>query len=101
MRPVPALKLRNWHFFRKINIFFSGDILQEAVRQLQPGVKVGKILIQRDESSFDKAPILFYKKLPKDISECFVILVDPMLATSGKKVNTKDTNRKIRTTFVI
>ena len=62
----------------------SGDILQEAVRQLEPGVKVGKILIQRDESTVEKTPKLFYKKLPKDIPDCFTILVDPMLATAGK-----------------
>ena len=64
-------------------ICFSGDILQEAVRQLQPGVKVGKILIQRDETTPDKLPQLYYKKLPRDIADCFVILVDPMLATAG------------------
>ena len=61
----------------------TGDILQEAVRQLHPGVKIGKILIQRDENSPDKTPVLFYKKLPRTISSCFVILVDPMLATAG------------------
>jgi len=66
-----------------VSVVRSGDILQEAVRQLEPGVKVGKILIQRDEDCPNKTPKLFYKKLPKDISECFVILVDPMLATSG------------------
>eukprot|EP00093_Oithona_nana_P006740 06740.XXX_128766_130599_1 [CDS] Oithona nana genome sequencing. len=66
-----------------VSVVRSGDILQEAVRQLQPGVKVGKILIQRDESSESKTPVLYYKKLPKDIADCFVILVDPMLATAG------------------
>lgn len=66
-----------------VSVVRSGDILQEAVRQLHPGVKVGKILIQRDENSADKMPVLFYKKLPKDISNCFVILMDPMLATAG------------------
>ena len=50
---------------------------------MEPGVKVGKILIQRDEECPNKTPKLFYKKLPKDIADCFVILVDPMLATSG------------------
>ncbi len=66
-----------------VSVVRSGDILQEAVRQLQPGVKVGKILIQRDESTKDKTPVLFYKKFPKDIADCFVLLVDPMLATAG------------------
>jgi hypothetical protein len=28
----------------------AGDILQEAVRQLHPGVKIGKILIQVSDS---------------------------------------------------
>lgn len=66
-----------------VSVVRSGDILLEACRQLRPGVKVGKILIQRDESTVEKTPKLFYKKLPKDIDSCFVILVDPMLATSG------------------
>jgi len=66
-----------------VSVVRSGDILQEAVRQLEPGVKVGKILIQRDEKCPEKTPKLFYKKLPRDIADCFVMLVDPMLATSG------------------
>ncbi|TRY67566.1 hypothetical protein TCAL_02306 [Tigriopus californicus] len=66
-----------------VSIVRSGDILQEAVRQLEPGVAIGKILIQRDEKHKDKIPILYYKKLPKNISECTVMLVDPMLATAG------------------
>ena len=69
--------------FRTNYVFFLGDILQEAVRQIVPGVKVGKILIQRDESSQEKLPKLFYKKFPRDIADCFVMLVDPMMATSG------------------
>ena len=69
-----------------VSIVRSGDILQEAVRKLSPGIKVGKILIQRDEESPDKRAVLYYKKLPKDISDCFVLLVDPMLATGGSLV---------------
>nr|ACO10959.1 Uracil phosphoribosyltransferase [Caligus rogercresseyi] len=66
-----------------VSIVRSGDILQEAVRQISPGVKLGKILIQRDETHVDKIPIFLYDKYPKDISTCFVILTDPMLATAG------------------
>ncbi len=67
-----------------VSVVRSGDILQEAVRQLVPGTAVGKILIQRDEAAEDKRPILYYKKLPKDVAERFVMLVDPMLATAGE-----------------
>ena len=66
-----------------VSIPRSGDILQEAVRQVCPGVGIGKILIQRDETQSDKRAVLFYKKLPKYIADCFVILVDPMIATAG------------------
>lgn len=66
------------------NFRTSGDILLEAVRQVEPGVAIGKILIQRDESHPEKLPELFYQKLPKDIAERFVILVDPLLATAGE-----------------
>lgn len=69
-----------------VSIVRSGDILQEAVRYLQPGVSVGKILIQRDESKPDKPAVLYYKKLPKNISDSYVILVDPMLATGGSAI---------------
>jgi len=66
-----------------VSIPRSGDILQEAVRQIRPGIGIGKIFIQRDENRDDKRPILYYVKLPKNIADCFVILVDPMLATAG------------------
>ena len=73
-----------------VSIVRSGDILLEAVRKLSPGIKVGKILIQRDEESKDKRAVLYYKKLPKDISDCFVLLVDPMLATGGSLICATD-----------
>eukprot|EP01083_Nonionella_stella_P238702 836272_1 len=37
-----------------VSIVRSGDILLEAVRQICPGIAVGKILMQRDESTKDK-----------------------------------------------
>ena len=73
-----------------VSIVRSGDILLEAVRKLSPGIRVGKILIQRDEESEDKRAVLYYKKLPKDISNCFVLLVDPMLATGGSLICATD-----------
>jgi uracil phosphoribosyltransferase len=42
-------------------------------------VRIGKILIQRDEESAQ--PKLFYDKLPEDIADRWVLLLDPMLAT--------------------
>ena len=66
-----------------VSIIRAGDSLLDCMRALLPGVSVGKILIQRDESVAHKPAIMMYEKLPKDIQNKFVILCDPMLATGG------------------
>ena len=66
-----------------VSIVRSGDALLEAVREIVPGVSVGKILIQRDENHPDKSPKLFYSKFPPGIKDKHVLLCDPMLATGG------------------
>jgi uracil phosphoribosyltransferase len=51
---------------------------------LIPGISVGKVLIQRDESTEDKRPVFYYAKLPDDIKDKKrVFVLDPMLATGG------------------
>jgi len=66
-----------------VSIVRAGDSLLGAVRSCEPGISVGKILIQRDESTEDKRPVIYYSKLPPSIAEKDVLLVDPMLATGG------------------
>jgi uracil phosphoribosyltransferase len=66
-----------------VSIIRSGDCLLEAVREVEPAVKVGKILIQRDEEHPDKISKLFYSKMPPGTEQMHVLLCDPMLATGG------------------
>ena len=66
-----------------VSIIRAGDSLLDCMRALLPGVSVGKILIQRDESVAEKPAIMMYEKLPKDIKNKLVVLCDPMLATGG------------------
>ena len=66
-----------------VSIVRSGDALVEVARGIEPGIRVGKILIQRNESLPEKPAELFYTKLPKDIANMHVLLCDPMLATGG------------------
>jgi len=66
-----------------VSIIRSGDCLLEAVREVEPGCKVGKILVQRDESLPDKAATLFYSKMPPGVESMHILLCDPMLATGG------------------
>jgi uracil phosphoribosyltransferase len=65
-----------------VSIVRSGDALVEAVREVEPAVRVGKILIQRDEDT--ALPHLLYTKLPPGMDALHgVLMCDPMLATGG------------------
>jgi len=69
-----------------VSIVRSGDALLEVVRDVEPAVRVGKILIQRDESKPNKPAVLFYSKLPPTVGTSetpYILLCDPMLATGG------------------
>jgi uracil phosphoribosyltransferase len=69
-----------------VSIIRSGDCLLEAVREVEPACRVGKILIQRDESHPDKLPKLFYSKMPTGVESMHVLLCDPRLATGGSAI---------------
>ena len=66
-----------------VSIVRAGDSLMEAVRECLPQAHIGKILIQRDESSELKEPKFYYKKMPQNVESMNIILCDPMLATGG------------------
>jgi uracil phosphoribosyltransferase len=66
-----------------VSIIRSGDIPLDVLRKIAPGMAVGKILIQRDESTVEKLPTFYYSKLPPDVATRRIILVDPMLGTGG------------------
>lgn len=57
----------------------AGEAMEQGLRECCRSVRIGKILIQRDEET--SKPKLFYDKLPEDIKDRWVLLLDPMLAT--------------------
>jgi uracil phosphoribosyltransferase len=64
-----------------VSVIRAGESMEAEVRDLIPGVRIGKILIQRDKKT--KLPTLYYSQLPDDIAERHVLLLEPMLATGG------------------
>lgn len=62
-----------------VSIMRAGEAMEQALRECCRSVRIGKILIQRDEET--SKPRLFYDKLPEDIDQRWVLLLDPMLAT--------------------
>jgi uracil phosphoribosyltransferase len=68
-----------------VPILRAGLGMVDGLLQLVPVAKVGHIGLYRDEETHK--PIEYYCKLPFDIEERIVILVDPMLATGGSAVD--------------
>ncbi|KAK2774514.1 Uracil phosphoribosyltransferase, synthesizes UMP from uracil [Onygenales sp. PD_12] len=64
-----------------VSIMRAGEAMEQGLRDCCRSVRIGKILIQRDEDTWQ--PKLFYDKLPKDIASRWVLLLDPMFATGG------------------
>ncbi|KAG8384961.1 hypothetical protein BUALT_Bualt04G0172600 [Buddleja alternifolia] len=63
-----------------VSIIRSGESMENALRACCKGIKIGKILIHRDG---DNGKQLIYEKLPQDICERHVLLLDPVLATGN------------------
>ncbi|OXV08991.1 hypothetical protein Egran_03246 [Elaphomyces granulatus] len=64
-----------------VSIMRAGEAMEQGLRDCCRSVRIGKILIQRDEETCQ--PKLFYEKLPVDIADRWVLLLDPMFATGG------------------
>lgn len=64
-----------------VPILRAGLGMVNGVHVLFPSAKVGHIGMYRNEETLE--PCEYYCKLPDGISEKFVIVVDPMLATGG------------------
>ena len=64
-----------------VPILRAGIGMTDGVLNLVPTAKIGHIGLYRDEETLE--PVEYYCKLPADVSERTVYLVDPMLATGG------------------
>jgi uracil phosphoribosyltransferase len=71
-----------------VSIMRAGEAMEQGLRDCCRSVRIGKILIQRDEET--AKPKLFYDKLPEDIAQRWVLLLDPMLATGGSALMAVD-----------
>ncbi|KAB2048956.1 hypothetical protein ERO13_A13G130400v2 [Gossypium hirsutum] len=67
-----------------VSVIRSGESMENALRACCKGIKIGKILIHREGE--DNGQQLIYEKLPQDISERHVLLLDPILGTGNTAV---------------
>jgi len=76
-----------------VSIIRSGESMENALRACCKGVKIGKILVHRTKASEDAAVLgtspdhpsneLVYEKLPLDVGDRYVMLMDPILGTGN------------------
>lgn len=71
-----------------VPILRAGLGMVNGIHVLFPSAKVGHIGLYRDEETLE--PMEYYCKLPKDIEEKLVLVIDPMLATGGSACDAID-----------
>lgn len=72
-----------------VPILRAGIVMLDGVLSLIPNARVGHIGMFRDPVSLQ--PVDYYTKLPPNLAEALVIVVDPMLATGGTAVHAVST----------
>ena len=68
-----------------VPILRAGLGMVDGMLTLIPAAKVGHIGLYRNEETLE--PVEYYCKLPKDIAERDVFVLDPMLATGGSAID--------------
>lgn len=64
-----------------VPILRAGLGMVEGILELLPAAKVGHVGLDRDPETL--RPLNYYCKLPEDVEERDILIVDPMLATGG------------------
>jgi uracil phosphoribosyltransferase len=67
-----------------VPVLRAGLGMLDAVLELLPSARVGHIGLQRDEATAIASK--YYTKLPRNMKDSFVLMIDPMLATGGSAV---------------
>ena len=75
-----------------VPILRAGLGLVDGVLKMIPSARVGHIGMFRDEETLE--PHVYFCKMPKDIAERDIMIVDPMLATGGSACAAIDEMKK-------
>ena len=71
-----------------VPILRAGLGMIDGILQLLPNAKVGHLGVYRNEETLE--PVYYYAKMPANVVESQVFVVDPMLATGGSMIYTLD-----------
>ncbi len=86
---TPIRRTKSWKIAGRklafVPILRAGLGMVDGAVELVPSARIGHIGLYRDEKTLK--PVEYYCKLPGDIHEREVIVLDPMLATGGSAVD--------------
>jgi uracil phosphoribosyltransferase len=68
-----------------VPILRAGLGMVDGIRALMPSARVGHIGLYRDHDTLE--PVEYYFKVPPDLAQRDVFVLDPMLATGGSAVD--------------
>ena len=67
-----------------VSILRAGNGILEGMLSVVPGARVGHVGLYRDPDTL--APIEYYFKMPQEMAERDIVIVDPMLATGNSAI---------------
>ena len=75
-----------------VSVLRAGNGLLEGMLDLLPSARVGHVGLYRDPETLEA--VEYYYKVPQDIGERLVIVVDPMLATANSGIAAVDRRKQ-------
>jgi uracil phosphoribosyltransferase len=93
LAPMMAPMLASEKKMVVVSIMRAGQGLLDGILELMPSARVGHIGLYRDPSTY--GVIEYYFKLPHDVDQRDILVVDPMLATGNSAVAAIDRIKEV------
>ncbi len=86
--PIGTTKVKNLdeNQYAFVPILRAGTGMLDGLVKVMPNAKIGHVGLYRNEETLK--PVRYYYKMPQDIANREVIVLDPMLATGGSAIDT-------------
>ena len=76
-----------------VSILRAGNGILEGMLSVVPGARVGHVGLYRDPETLE--PVEYYFKMPHEMEERDIVIVDPMLATGNSAIAAVDRLKKL------
>jgi uracil phosphoribosyltransferase len=77
-----------------VSILRAGNGILEGMLSVVPGARVGHVGLYRDPKTLE--PVEYYFKMPQEMAERDIVIVDPMLATGNSAIAAVNRLKKLK-----